>query len=144
MKYFSVIIILGFTILIGCRQKKINIYHPIEKVTFENKASYYYEGINKLVIDNPEDINFIVNYLKSLRFNDRYNNITTNINYGYVTVFCLGKGKEERESLFTLIFSESYGQVIRYNGKKYPDKDQILSNFVKTKLGMRETKKHYR
>lgn len=117
-KYFLLITAL---LLVECTAKKNICEVDIKTLTLVNKASYCYTGISSKKILNIREIESICLEINNLSnpIEDTY----VNVNYGYINVL------NSNRVLFSLIFSDYNGPIIRFKGNYYHS-DKIKSKLM--------------
>jgi hypothetical protein len=119
-------------ILLGCKSKE-KIKPPYSGIRIINNAEYYYGGIKEITLAKSKDINYVIAKIKNLT-DDKNNEVQINVNFGYTDIKLLNKESKEEE-YFSIVYTEFYGDVIRYGGKHYYY-NQELVDFIKKKLKM--------
>ena len=133
MKKFIYILFIG-VILYSCGEKE-KIKPPYSGIRIINNAQHSYGGIKEVTLTKAKDIDYIINEVKNLT-DDKSNEVLISVNYGFTEIKLLDKEKKE-EAYFLIVFTEDYGDVIRYGGKHYYY-NQELVDFIKKKLKIRK------
>ncbi len=134
MKKFAYILFLGI-VLSSCKAKE-KLTPPYAGIRIINNAEYYHGGVKEVILTKNDDINYIISEIKNLT-NDKKDEVQINVNLGYTEVRLLDQ-EEKEEEYFSIVFTEFYGDVIRYGGKHYYY-NQELVDFIKKKLKMWKT-----
>lgn len=129
------LLLIGIIFCSCIKKEKEKIDYPITKLELINKAEYYYSGLESINISDKNEINNIQREIDKLR-NDLSKEIVISVNYGYVDIL-LKNDKGDKQESFSIVFTEYYGDIIRYGGKHYY-RNQILVDLIKDKLKMWE------
>jgi len=123
------------TCFYGCIKKSQEFdVESISKIKISNRATHYYGGNpESLIIDDTLDINYVKDKIESLSENI-YQSVYINSHYGSILVERIDSiGK--KEEFFAIIFTKSYGDIIRYGSKGYY-RNTELTTYLKEKLGI--------
>jgi len=122
--YFGIFFVILF---IRCENKKPLL--PYKKLQVYNKAQYFFGGYSDVVIDAPEDLDFVLKHIERLK--KREKDVMVNSNFGYFEIRATDI-KDKSNYILDIAMTEFYGDVIIYKRRYYYD--QELVDFIKKKL----------
>ena len=131
MRYIVLLVV--FVVFLNTCEKKTKLNSPITEIEFLNNAEYYYGGLELFSLEDKKEVEYLIERVHELK-DDKSNEVMISVNYGYVDVISFDENHNS-EKYFSVVFTEFYGDVIRYNGKHYYY-DEELVGFIKDKLKM--------
>ncbi len=120
MRYLGFFLIFTITVF-SCREKK-QICLADQELIVVNKADYCFTGYGEVKLDKKNS-NLICNLLSDL--SPISEEVFVNMNSGYIEVF------SNNQSVFSIIFSDTNGSVIRFNRSYYRNK-KLISSIMKS------------